>query len=300
MIVPTIVASLAATALVVALAAPGTADEATAEQVRKLAHDAGFDDRARQRLRAIDEIDGRRVDLDRLLEGARGGEIEQRVEALLEPADAPAVARDPETDRAEARRILSQDRYRPDDIPRPFRGPLEWIAKRLEPVRNVFDAVYGWIAGLLSLLAAATPGGAATLWTVIGLLVVAAVAVQTKRIVERRGKARIRRAEAVDALHGDDPRDLEKRAAAARARGEHDLAVRLLFRAGVGRLARARLIPAHESLTTGEIRRLVRSPHFDRLGVSFDEIVYGRRRANDADSRAAREGWSELLRSKTR
>ena len=284
--------------LVAAMPGVARAEEATAAQVRELAQDAPFDDEAFERLRAIDEIDGQPVDLDRLLEGAEGVELEQRVEALLGSPDTPVTA-DPDTARAEARRILSQDRYRPDDIPRPFRGPLEWIAERLEPVGDAIDAVYGWITDVLRALAAGTPGGAATLWTLLGLLVVAAVAAQTRRVVERRGADSARETAAADALRSDDPRELEKRAAAARARGDHELAVRLLFRAGVLRLARARAIPARDSLTTGEIRRLLRSPDFDRIGTSFDEIAYGRRPATDADSRSAREAWAELVRAKT-
>ena len=295
---PRFVAPFLLAVLVAAIPGAARAEEATATQVRELAHDAAFDDEALERLRAIDEIDGRPVDLDRLLEGADGKELEQRVEAFLGAGAAP-VAADPDSVRAEARRILSQDRYRPDDIPRPFRGPLEWIAARLEPVGDAIDAVYGWITDVLAALAAGTPGGAATLWTILGLLVVAAVAAQTRRVVERRGADRAREAAAADALRSDDPRELEKRAAAARARGEHERAVRLLFRAGVLRLARARAIPARDSLTTGEMRRLLRSPDFDRIGTSFDEIAYGRRPATDADSRSAREAWAELLRAKT-
>lgn len=291
-----VVASLVAALLLFAIAAPASAREASAEEVQTLARDAAFDDDALQELRSIDEIDGRAADLDRLLEGANGEEITERVETLL---GSPGLGdnHDPEALRAEARRILSQDRYRGEDIPRPFRRLLEWMADRLEPVGNVIDAIYGWIGDILSTLAAGTPGGAATLWTLIGLVVVAAVAAQTKRVVERRGKTRAQEAATAEALRSDDPRELEKRAAAARARGEHELAVRLLFRAGVLRLAKARVIPARDSLTTGEIRRLLRSPHFDRIGTSFDQIAYGRRPATDADSSAAREAWSALLRS---
>jgi len=267
---------------------------ATAQQVRELARDATFDDAALRRLEGIDEIDGRPVDLDRLLHGATGTEIAQRVETLLRSGTSPVVG-DTASARAQAREILSQDRYQPDEIPRPFRGPLEWIAARLEPVADALDTAYRWVADFFRTLASGTPGGVATLWTILGLAIVAAVATQTKRAVERRGAARATELATADEHRSHDPRDLERQAAAARARGDHELAIRLLFRAGLLRLIRARAIPARDSLTTGEIRRLLRSAEFDRIGTTFDEIAYGRRPATDADARAARDAWSQLL-----
>ena len=290
-----VVTPIVAGLLLVAIAAPASA--ATSSEVLELARDAAFDDDALERLRAIDEIDGRAVDLERLLEGADRTEVAQRVAALLpQPPAEPRPAPDPDAERAEAERILEQDRYQPEEIPRPFRGPLEWIADRLEPVGNAFDALFRWVVDLFRSLANRTPGGAATLWTLAGLVIVGLVAMQTKRIIERRGHSRTEESMRAEAGRGvDDPRELERRAAAARAAGDHDLAVRLLFRAGVLRLARDRKIPARTSLTTGEIARLLHSPEFDRIGRSFDEIAYGRRPATGTDSDAARTGWSRVL-----
>jgi len=288
-----------ATLFVLAVPAAAEAREATGAEVRQLAGDAVFDDEALRDLRRVDEVDGRAANLDRLLEGASGEEIVQRVDALLQDPGAPAAARDAAADRAEARRIIAQDRYRPDDIPRPFRGPLEWIAQRLEPVGEAITDFYRWVGQLFRTLARGTPGGAATLWTLAGLAVVAAAAAQTNRLIARRNKTRAEGGADDNTRRGDDPRELERRAAAARSRGEHDLAVRLLFRAGLLRLARAQVIPARDSLTTGDVRRLLASPEFDRIGISFDEIAYGRRRATDADSRSARDAWSQLLRTRS-
>ena len=279
---------------------PALAAEATRTEVLDLAHDATFDDDAREQLLAIDEIEGQPVDMHRLLEGAEGAELEQRVRALLLHPAAPTDPGDPAADRAAAKEIVAQDRFQPDEIPRPFRGPLEWIADRLEPVGNAIGSFFRWIARLFSIVASGTPGGAATLWMLLGLAIVALVAWQARRVVERRGRARPEAAPDGVPLRADDPRELERQAAAARARGEHDLAVRLLFRAGLLRLARARAIPPRSSLTTGQLRRLLEMPEFDALGRSFDEIAYGRRAATDADSDAARSGWSEVLRKAAR
>lgn len=278
------------------LHSPAHAAEAPRSEVLELAHEATFDDDALERLKDIDSIDGRPVDMERLVAGARGTDIEDRVAALVsETPPSTATGRDPAADRAEAEQILEQERYRPQEIPRPFRGPLEWIADRLEPVGNAVDAFFGWVADLFGRIADGTPGGAATLWLFIGVAVVTIVAAQTKKVIGRRGRSRTAEATSRAALRGEDPRDLERRAAEARERGDHDLEVRFLFRAGVLRLARARAIPSRRSVTTGEIRRLLSSDEFDRLGRSFDEIAYGRRPASGADGDDARSGWSRVL-----
>lgn len=281
--------------LLVLVSPPATATEASSSEVTELARDAAFDDDALRRLEQVDQIDGRAVDLERLLEGAERTEIDDRIRTLVQQPPDASVERDPAAERAEAERILEQDRYNPDEIPRPFRRQLEWIAERLEPVGNAANSVFGWISDLLRSLAGGTPGGAATLWSALGAVVVAIVAVQTRKIVERRGRTRMEGTADDGGSRPEDPRGLERRAAAARTRGDHELAVRLLFRAGLLRLARSKTIPARRSLTTGEIRRLLDSPDFDRVGRSFDEIAYGRRPATSRDSDEARVSWSEIV-----
>lgn len=94
---------------------------------------------------------------------------------------------------------------------------------------------------------------------------------------------------------GESVAAVEGRAAAAEARGDHDAAVQLRFRVGLLRLHGARRIDLRASTTTGEIRRALRSPAFDRLARTFDEITYGRRAATAQDAGAAREGWPAVL-----
>jgi hypothetical protein len=279
--------------LSVLVAPAANAAEASRDEVIRLAEDAAFDDGALAQLRDVDSIDGEPVDIERLISGAERTDIERRITTLFSE-DVPEP-RDPAADRADAEQVLEQDRYQPEEIPRPFRGPLEWIADRLEPVGDAIGAVFGWIVDVFTSLAAGTPGGAATLWTLIGLAVVLFVFVQTRRVIERRGRAKASEGPIGELTRSDDPRDLEREAAAARARGDHALEVRLLFRAGVIRLARARVIPARYSLTTGEIRRLLHSGDFDRVGRSFDEIAYGNRAATTDDGDAARAGWARVL-----
>jgi hypothetical protein len=276
------------------LVAPAAlAAEASRDEVTRLAEDAAFDDDALAQLRDIDSIDGEPVDVERLISGAERTDIERRITTLFSE-DVPEP-RDPAADRADAESVLGQDRYQPEEIPRPFRGPLEWIADRLEPVGDAIGSFFGWIVDVFTTVAAGTPGGAATLWMIIGLAVVTFVFVQTRRVVERRGRAKASEGPVGELTRSDDPRDLERQAAAARDRGDHALEVRLLFRAGVIRLARARAIPARYSLTTGEIKRLLHSGDFDRVGRSFDEIAYGNRSATTEDGDAARAGWARVL-----
>jgi hypothetical protein len=55
------------------------------------------------------------------------------------------------------------------------------------------------------------------------------------------------------------------------------------------------VIEFHESMTSGEVARLLRSREFDRIANTFDEVVYGRRPPESPDVRAARDGWPRVL-----
>ena len=93
----------------------------------------------------------------------------------------------------------------------------------------------------------------------------------------------------------DDPAALEREATAAAARGDHSLAVRLRFRAGLVRLHRDKAVPIRPSMTTREIARTVRLRPFDELGRTFDRVTYGDEPASPVDDDAAREGWRQVL-----
>ena len=93
----------------------------------------------------------------------------------------------------------------------------------------------------------------------------------------------------------DDPDTLDRRAREAAERGDHELALRLGFRAGLARLDRRGVIELRPSLSTGDVARALHSPEFDRVAARFDEVVYGRRPAAPADVDSAREAWSAVL-----
>jgi hypothetical protein len=60
------------------------------------------------------------------------------------------------------------------------------------------------------------------------------------------------------------------------------------------RLAEHGVIAVEPTTTSGSIRRAVPGPTVAELATTFDEVAYGRRRADAADAAAAEAGWSEV------
>jgi hypothetical protein len=279
--------SRAAAACVAALAALLAAPAAQAEDVSRetlagLAGQAADDERALERLLRVDSVDGKPVDLELALKGMEGAELRERL-ALLAEATAPASPGAAAGARGEARVILGERRFRRTELPRPFAGLLGWLGDRLRPLTDA-----------IARLADRFPGGRSALWTFVGAAVAAAAALVALRLARRRSggpeRARLERAAAVVG-----PAELERLADAAEQRGDHEAALRLRFRAGLLRLDRLRVLPFRESLTSAEVARRLRSPDFDRLARSFDEVVYGRRPPRREDAEEAREGWRRVL-----
>jgi hypothetical protein len=190
-----------------------------------------------------------------------------------------AVAVDPDTARREAQHILSDGRFKSSSTPRPLRGPLQWIADRLAPITN-------WFASL--------PG---IVWWIIAGALIAFVAFMILRVRQRRvanaaadGK---RRAPARDTREDADA--LEREADEAERNGDLERAVRLRFRAGLLRLGDRGAIHYRPSVTTGEVRRTLRSSRFDGLAGTFEEVTYGGRVADPPDVDAARRDWPHVL-----
>lgn len=268
------------------VARPVAAESVTAEQLEALAEQARRDVRALDRLRQVDTVGGRRVDLGRALAGAEGEVLEARLRALAGGAGGGGggqLAPSPAAARAEARRILAQRRFRPARTPRPLRGVLRrlggWLRPVVEPLGRLWDDVSGNVLGRLLVVIA-----------VIGIAALTSIRLVRRRTaagVAPRARSRRRREE--------DPDELEREAERAERDGDFDLAFRLRFRAGLLRLDRAGVVPWRPSLTTGQLTRSVRSPTFERLASAFDEIVYGGRRAGPADLAVARAEWPTVL-----
>lgn len=185
--------------------------------------------------------------------------------------------------RREARRILSERRYRGSEVPRPLHRVLVWLGDRFHFLHRFFD----WTARLV--------GGRSVLWTIIAVLVVALAAWLAVGLAKRRSRRESDDARIAAAERSLDPNELERLAGEAERRGDLEIALRLRFRAGLLRLGHAHALELRPSLTTREARRALRSPRFDRLARSFDEVVYGRRSPRAEDVADARAEWPRVL-----
>ena len=275
--------AVAVAALVALVAAPAAlADSATGPEVNRLAASAAAGDAtALAQLRQVNAVDGRPVDLAAALD-AEGSELEARLETLAAAGAArQAGAGDA---RREAEDILDERRFHESSVPRPLHGVLEWLGDKLRFVARPFD----WLAARL-------PGGWTTLWIAIGALVVLLAAFVATRLGARRGGRLLDAAAARRTRRAPDPGRLEREAVEAEGRGDLELALRLRFHAGLIRLARAEVIPGHEPLTSGQLRRLVGSRSFDRLALDLDEVVYGDLPASAEQVGRARESWPRVL-----
>ena len=185
--------------------------------------------------------------------------------------------------REQARHILSERRFRGTSLPRPLHDFFSWLADRLHFVTRAWD----WLAAEL--------GGAAVLWTIVGLIVLLVATALGSRLAARRAEVEARGIGRRDRGRREDPAELERLADEAERRGDLEVALRLRFRAGLLRLGRARALPLRPSLRTREARRALRNPRFDQLARDFDEVVYGRRAPRPEDVAAARSEWPQVL-----
>ena len=277
------VAVLAAVAVGVGPVGPASAQAVTGTQLQDLAARAAGDPRALAQLRAVREVDGRPVDVGRALAGAEGPRLAARLQALSSgAAGGPAVTSDQA--RQEAQDVLDGRRFKPARVPRPFAGILRTLGRWLEPVGEplgrLWRRVVDTVAGRLVL---------------VGMVFLVAALISL-RLINRRSPGNVHRTRPFG-VDGDglDPDELERQAIAAQRAGDLDHAVRLRFVAGVLRLDRAGVIAYRSSLTTGQLRSRLPSATFAELAAAFDEIAYGGRPAEDADLRAATEGWPRVL-----
>jgi hypothetical protein len=276
---------LAATVVAaLALAAPAvaSADDVTRAELAALAERADSDAAARERLLAVDRVDGRPVAVREALAGARGDEFAERARILAASVET-AAAGTPSEDRRRAQAVLAERRFNGAGVPRPFAGALEWLGDRLQPIADWIDDLGGGV-----------PGGPIVLWLTLAALLVLAAGAVTSTAIGRRAIA-VERARAAALPASEDPRALEREAERAERDGDYGSAVRLRFRAGLLRLDRRHVIEYRPSLTTGEVARAVESPAFAEVGERFEAIAYGGREAGRDDADHARRGWAEVL-----
>jgi hypothetical protein len=261
--------------------APAAAEEVTAAELRALAARAADDPAALERLKRVDAVDGRAIDIAGSLRGAAGDDLRARLELL---AAGGARGRDAAAAREEAQRILSERRFRGTRIEGPFRGPLDRLGDMIRSIRDLVPRLDGTL-----------PGGRAVVWIVLVAAFGGLAWLIAGRTVRRRAAMAAAAAARAAGTRAETPAALERRADEAERRGDHEEALRLRFRAGLLRLDARGAIAFRPSLQTGEVARALRSDAFDRLAADFDDIVYGARPATADDVATARREWDRVL-----
>jgi Domain of unknown function (DUF4129) len=193
---------------------------------------------------------------------------------------------DPDAARRVAKEILADRRFHPQQGPRPLAGFFRRVGELIvDPVLRFFRAIGDVL-----------PAVGSPLWLAIAAVVVVIAAVLTVRLSANRSRPRLpgggRRGSPEDGLHPDE---LERRAEEAERRGDLDAALRLRFRAGLGRLADAGAVRLRPGLTNAAVGRTLRSPRFDELAGDFDEVAYGGRPATTDDVATARSTWPAVV-----
>lgn len=276
---------LLAAALLALAAAPGAlAREATDAEVRGLASAAADGDAgALSTLRGVDHVDGRAFALSASLD-VSGATLRSRLRALAARPARPAT--DAVTAQRAARNVLAEDRFHEPSFPRPLRGVFAWVATTIDPLIDEVDA----------LIDAVVPGGRPVGLTLLAVALILGFAALSSRMVRLRSRRRATAvAEDTDRSRGATPAELERAASEAERAGDLNLAVRLLFRAGLLHLDERGAIRLQPSLTTAAIAARIDSREFAEVAAGFEQVAYGGRPAAPADVEAQRSGWRRVL-----
>lgn len=195
---------------------------------------------------------------------------------------------DPQQARNDVQSIL--DGYRPNRTPRPLQGFLDWLGDRVGPIEHFVGRFWSNIPHALR-------------WP-IGIAATAGLAALVVWMFRRRARrsADAERATRSSAAEREaTARELEAQADAAAAAGDHALAVRLRFRAGLVRLDDdAHAIDLTPALLNSTVRSTLDDTRFDGLATTFEEITYGERPAVADESERARSDWPVVVREARR
>jgi hypothetical protein len=114
-------------------------------------------------------------------------------------------------------------------------------------------------------------------------------------LVHRRSRKAARPSDDRPEPRGKGHIDLEPAAEAAEAAGNNELAVRLRFQLGLAKLEARGRIPDRLTMTSHQLRSLLRSTVFDDLASRHESITYAQEQASASDVASARDGWGRLL-----
>jgi hypothetical protein len=135
-----------------------------------------------------------------------------------------------------------------------------------------------------------------TAWSIVLLLVFAALAFVVWRLARRRARSIVAISEGVViSRRGEDPKVVEQRAADAEAAGDYAAAIRLRFIAGLLRLDSAGAIRYHPALTAGQVRRKLRTASFDWIATTFENVAYGDAIAEVAHVEETKAAWRDVM-----
>lgn len=208
-------------------------------------------------------------------------------------AAAPAAAViEPDRAREQAREVLAQRRFQPNELPSPLRRVRERIGDALRRGGSPFESLYNWVAGWF-------PGGPPVLVTLLAGTILAGTAALVIRSAARRRQAGAGAGGALalgaDAARQPTAAHLRRQADDAERRGDLDAALRLRFRAGLVELHTRELIELRPALTNHELLRAVPSATLADLVDGFEAVAYGGRDAEAEDVARARDGWPRVV-----
>lgn len=135
-----------------------------------------------------------------------------------------------------------------------------------------------WLGDLLRRLFGAIPSVPNAKWIILGIAILAVVAIAARFVFANEAEERRRRARSRTVFGGADPLIEAERLAAA---GDYTEAAHLLYRAVTERLAAAEQIRLHPSKTSGDYARELRTrgsssyQPFREFSRRFDVAVFG-------------------------
>lgn len=251
-------------------AAPAGADDVSAAEYAEIARLAA--QRADPaRLASVTSVEGSPIDVAAALEGARGTELQARLQLLAKRA----------RDLAPQPGAAARARTRAEEIVEGF--PEE--EAQPPPPTGGSDGVGGIDLGSLwiPLLAAAIG---------IGLLLAGRIA---------------RNREAAGRLSSDREdeersplRDIEAELDAAERRQDYSRLIRLRFAQALGGLERGGVVHPSPSLTPARVAATLGDRRARALVATFERVVYGRQQARADDAERARDDWAAIVAERAR